>query len=149
MTDARTDDRVLTISRVIRTSPEELYDAWTDPRLLLKWWGPEGTTIPDYAFDVRVGGAWKTTMMNAAGDPLVCSGAYTVLDRPRRLALTWGWLQPDGTRGHETAIDVSFEKVGGGTLMTLTQKTFQSAEQSVLHNQGWASTFNKLIRLFE
>ena len=68
MTDARTDDRILTISRVIRTSPEELFDAWTDPRLLLKWWGPEGTTIPDYTFDVRVGGAWKTTMMNAAGD---------------------------------------------------------------------------------
>ena len=90
MTDARTDDRILSISRVIRTSPEELFDAWTDPRLLLKWWGPEGTTIPDYTFDVRVGGAWKTTMMNAAGDRLVCSGVYTVLDRPRRIGLDLG-----------------------------------------------------------
>jgi uncharacterized protein YndB with AHSA1/START domain len=148
MTDARTDDRILSISRVIRTSPEELFDAWTDPLLLLKWWGPEGTTIPDYTFEVRVGGAWKTTMMNAAGDPLVCSGVYTVLDRPRRLGLTWGWLKPDGTRGHETAIDVTFEKAAGGTLMTLTQKTFQSAEQSGFHNQGWASSFNKLVQLF-
>ena len=68
MTDARADDRILSISRVIRTSPEELFDAWTDPRLLLKWWGPEGTTIPDYTFEVRVGGAWKTTMMNAANE---------------------------------------------------------------------------------
>ena len=88
-------------------------------------------------------------MMNAAGDGQVCSGVYTVLDRPRRLGLTWGWLRPDGTRGHETVIDVTFEKVDGGTLMTLNQKTFQSAEQSVLHNQGWTSTFNKLVRLFE
>ena len=50
---------------------------------------------------MRVGGAWKTTMMNAAGDGHVCSGAYTVLDRPRRVGLTWGWLRPDGTRGHD------------------------------------------------
>ena len=56
MMDARTDDRILSIARVIRTSPEKLFDAWTDPRLLLQWWGPEGATTPEYAFDVRVGG---------------------------------------------------------------------------------------------
>src|SRR4051812_1927367 len=149
MPETTTDDRVLSISRVIKTSPEELFDAWIDPRLLLQWWGPEGTTIPDYVFDVRVGGGWKTTMMNAAGDGQVCSGIYTILERPRRLAMTWGWLRPDGTRGHETVINVTFEKVDGGTLMTLNQKTFQSPEQTGFHNEGWASTFNKLVKLFE
>ena len=110
MTDARTDDRILSITRVIKTSPEELFDAWTDPRLLLQWWGPEGTTTPEYAFDVRVGGAWRTVMVNAAGDRQVCSGAYTVLERPSRLAFTWGWLRPDGTRGHETVVDVRLSR---------------------------------------
>jgi len=148
MPEAATDDRVLSISRIIRTSPEELFDAWTDPRLLLQWWGPEGTTIPDYTFDVRVGGAWRTTMTNAAGDGQACSGVYTILERPRRIAMTWGWLRPDGTRGHETVITVTFEKAEGGTLMTLNQKAFQSAEQTVLHGEGWTSTFNKLVRLF-
>ena len=57
MSDAKTDDRILSITRVIKASPEKLFDAWTDPRLLLQWWGPEGTTTPEYAFDVKVGGA--------------------------------------------------------------------------------------------
>ena len=149
MPETTTDDRVLSMSRIIRTSPEELFDAWTNPRLLLQWWGPEGTTIPDYTFDVRVGGAWRTTMTNAAGDGQACSGVYTILERPRRIAMTWGWLRPDGTRGHETVITVTFEKADGGTLMTLNQQAFQSAEQTVLHGEGWTSTFRKLVRLFE
>ena len=107
MTDATTDDRILSISRVIKTTPEELFEAWTDPRLLLKWWGPEGTTVPDYTFDIRVGGAWKTTMMNAAGDGQACAdlallkttrvdlgrlpaGSYTVVAGSRRAPLTVG-----------------------------------------------------------
>ncbi len=39
----------------------------------------------------------------------------------------WAWLQPDGTRGHETVVDVRLEKVDGGTRMALTQKTFATA----------------------
>jgi uncharacterized protein YndB with AHSA1/START domain len=146
---ARTDDRVLSITRVIRTSPEKLFDAWTDPRLLLQWWGPEGTTIPEYAFDVNVDGAWRTVMVDAAGDRRVCSGTYTVLERPSRLAFTFGWLQPDGTRGHETVVDVRLERIEGGTRMALTQKTFATAEQAGFHNQGWSSSLDKLTRMFE
>ena len=149
MSDAKTDDRILSITRVIKASPEKLFDAWTDPRLLLQWWGPEGTTTPEYAFDVKVGGAWRTVMVDAAGDRRVCSGAYTVLERPNRLAFTWGWLQPDGMRGHETVVDVRLSRVEGGTRMALTQKTFATAAQTGFHNQGWRSSLNKLERMFE
>ena len=88
-------------------------------------------------------------MVDAAGDRLVCSGAYTVLERPSRLAFTWGWLQPDGMRGHETVVDVRLSRVEGGTRMALTQKTFATAAQTGFHNQGWSSSLNKLARMFE
>jgi hypothetical protein len=46
-------------------------------------------------------------------------------------------------------VEVSFEKVARGTLMTLVQNTFQTPEQRALHNQGWTSSLVKLVRLFE
>lgn len=141
------DDRVLTMSRVIKAPPEAVFDAWTKPDILLEWWGPEGTTTPDHAHDVRVGGAWRTRMTGPQGD-YVCSGVYRTIDRPRRLSFTWGWVQPDGSRGHETVVDVTFQPVAGGTRMMLVQQSFQDAGQTTAHSQGWGSSFNKLERMF-
>ncbi len=148
MMEAAADERVLTISRVIATSPERLFDAWTKPDLILQWWGPEGAGIPEHRMDVKVGGAWRTAFDNPDGNRYVCSGTYEVLERPHRLAFTWAWQQPDGQRGHETVVEVNFEKVARGTRMTLVQKTFQVQEQAIRHNAGWSSSFEKLVRLF-
>jgi len=144
-----TDERVLTLARTISASPEKLFDAWTKPALILQWWGPEEAIVAEHVFDVRVGGGWRTALEGSMGSGRnICSGTYTVIDRPHRLAFTWAWQQPDGTRGHETVVDVTFEKVERGTLVRVVQKTFQNAEQRDMHNWGWNSTFNKLEKLF-
>jgi len=146
---AASDDRVLTVSRVIAASPEKLFDAWTKPDIVLKWWGPEGATVGEHELDIRVGGRWSTELVGSMGGNFTCSGVYKLIDRPRRLVFTWAWLQPDGSRGHETTVDVAFEKVERGTRMTLVQKSFETSEQRNLHNQGWGSTLNKLEGLLE
>src|SRR5262245_25807613 len=122
------------MSRMIATSPEKLFDAWTRPDIMLKWWGPEGASVGRHEFDVRVGGGWLTALVNSLGGGInTCSGVYTAIERPRRLAFTWAWTQPDGSRGHETVVDVSFEKVERGTLMTIVQQTFENAQQRDMH----------------
>jgi len=148
MTEAASDDRVLTVSRVIATTPEKLFDAFTKPDILLKWWGPEGASVGDHELDIRVGGRWRTALENSMGGTFVCSGVYKAIERPRHIAFTWAWLQENGERGHETLVDVSFEKVERGTRLTVVQKTFENGAQRDLHGQGWNSTFNKLEQLF-
>lgn len=39
-----------------------VFRAWTDPALLLKWWGPAGFTNTFHEFDLRPGGTWRFTM---------------------------------------------------------------------------------------
>lgn len=146
--DVTSDDRVLTLSHVIAASPEKLFDAWTKPDMMLRWWGPEGATVAAHELDIRVGGRWMTELAGSMGGTHVCSGVYKVIERPRRLAFTWAWGQPDGSRGHETLVDVAFEKVDRGTRLTIVQKTFQDSRQRDLHEQGWTSTLTKLDRLF-
>lgn len=139
-------DRTLVIERTFTASPERVFRAWTDPEQLVKWWGPEGFTTPEHRLDVRPGGAWRTTMVSPAGERHTVSGVYREIAPPRRLVMTWAWDQEDGSRGHETVIEIDFEPAGESTRMRFVQSVFDTAEQREMHNQGWMSSFNDLER---
>ena len=144
--NATTDDRTLVVERQLAAPPDRVFDAWTNPKLLVQWWGPEGMTTPDHDLDVREGGAWTTTMMNAEGGRYTCSGVYTRLERPGLLAFTWAWKDDSGERGPETEVTVTLEAADGGTRMKLVQKVFETVEARDSHRKGWESSFNKLER---
>jgi len=145
-TEDRPADRTLIIERVFKASPDKVFKAWTDPAILVTWWGPEGFEIPECNMDVRAGGAWRTTMVSPKGDGHTVSGVYREISPPKRLVMTWGWEQ-DGERGHETVIEVTFEPSGSGTKMRLVQSVFESENARDMHSQGWNSTFNDLENL--
>lgn len=52
---ATADDLTLTLERVFRAAPAQVYAAWTDPEALPRWFGPEGFACATRAIDVRVG----------------------------------------------------------------------------------------------
>jgi uncharacterized protein YndB with AHSA1/START domain len=140
-------ERTLVIERVFKASPERVFRAWTDPAVLVTWWGPEGFTTPEFAFDLRTGGAWRTVMRSPDGTPHPVSGIYRAIDPPKRLVITWAW-EEDGKRGHETEIEVTFVAIESGTRMRLVQRLFQSPAVRDRHQDGWTRSFDKLERLF-
>ncbi|HET7715697.1 MAG TPA: SRPBCC domain-containing protein [Bauldia sp.] len=144
------DDRTLVIERVFKAPPDQVFRAWTDPEILVDWWGPEGfgTRPAECAMDLREGGAWRTVMRNERGEAHIASGVYREISPPRRLVLTWGWQQPDGSRGHETVVELNFESVPGGTRLRLVQRVFASSDQRDSHRMGWQSSLDKLERMF-
>ena len=145
-TDTLQNDKVLRIERLIATTPERLFELWTDPEQLTKWWGPEGYTTPKYALDVRPGGRWRTSMRTPDGQNRTVSGIYRALEPPRRLVFTWGWDDDAGMRGHETEVTVTFEPAPGGTRMTLVQQAFTDTDSRNRHQHGWTSSFVCLAR---
>ena len=148
MSDAlAAEDRVLRLERLIAAPPERVFELWTRPEQLVRWWGPDGWDIPAHAIDVRPGGHWRTTMRSPEGRRETVSGVYRVIDKPRRLVFTWAWDQDDGSRGHETEITVTFEPAPGGTRLKLVQQAFQSKEVRDNHDRGWSSSFDCLSRV--
>jgi uncharacterized protein YndB with AHSA1/START domain len=139
-------DRTLVIERVFKATPEKVFKAWTDPAILVKWWGPEGFNTPECKMDVRAGGAWRTTMVEPGGKGHTCSGVYREISPAKRLVLTWGW-EEEGKRGHETVVELTFEPTQGGTRMRLVQSVFDSTSSRDGHSQGWTSSFNDLERV--
>ena len=140
-------ERTLVIERVFKAPPDKVFAAWTDPAILVKWFGPEGFSVPEHSLDVREGGAWRTVMISPKGEPHTASGVYREIAPPRRLVMTWAWDQEDGKRGHETILELTFRPVAAGTELRLVQSLFQDKDRRDGHDQGWSSSFNKLDRL--
>jgi len=140
-------ERTLIIERVFRASPDRVFRAWTDPAILVKWWGPAGYTTPELSLDVRPGGAWRTAMRSPDGSAHPVSGVFREINPPNRLVITWAW-EEDGKRGHETEIELTFSAVAEGTRMRLIQRVFQSREARENHRWGWTQSLDKLATLF-
>ncbi|MGI9494146.1 MAG: SRPBCC family protein [Geminicoccaceae bacterium] len=123
---------------------ERVFRAFADPQQLVKWWGPEGMHVVDHDIDVRVGGAWRTTIRNQAGDDHTMSGVYREISAPHRLAFTWAW-EREGERGHETIVTIDLAEDGDGTELNFVQEIFESEEMRDSHQGGWQSSFDCLV----
>jgi uncharacterized protein YndB with AHSA1/START domain len=137
----------LRLERLIAAPPDHVFALWTEPELLIKWWGPDGYDVPVHALDVRPGGHWRTTMRSPTGGRVTVSGVYRIIEPPRHLVFTWGWEDETGKRGHETIVTVTFEPAPGGTRLVLMQQTFEGKESRDKHEHGWSSSFECLARV--
>jgi uncharacterized protein YndB with AHSA1/START domain len=139
-------DRELRLERLIAAQPDSLFELWTEPELLITWWGPEGYETTAHALDVRPGGRWRTTMRASDGAVRTVSGVYRAVEPPRRLVFTWAF-EEDGVRGDETEVVVTFEAAPGGTRLVLLQRTFATKASRDRHQQGWSSSVERLARI--
>lgn len=135
--------KTLRIVRDFRAPMERVFDAFVNPETVKEWWGPEWMDTPEVELDVRVGGSWCTTMINAEGGRHTVSGVYHIIEPHSRLVYTWGWVE-DGVRGHETIVDITLIQIEGGTRFTMVQSLFESTEARDGHDEGWSSALNCL-----
>jgi len=66
----------LTVTRMIRTSRQKVFEAFVEPDLLRKWFGARGVTITRADIDARVGGRYRMTMQPRTGEPYTVVGEY-------------------------------------------------------------------------
>lgn len=141
---ARQKTRELVLTRTLDAPRALVFRAWTDPADLVRWWGPEGFTIPECKMDVREGGAWRTCMRSPDGNDLYVRGVYREVVKPSRLVFTWAWEDEKGEPGHETVVTVTFGERDGKTFVRIAHRVFESKKTRDMHRQGWASTLDCL-----
>jgi uncharacterized protein YndB with AHSA1/START domain len=120
------------VKRVLDATVEEVYDAWTDPAILIEWLISGGRLVKA---DVRVGGEFHFDMGDVpTGRSPAHTGRYLVLERPTRIEFTW---HSDWTRGES---HVRIELVGHGDKTELTLLHTGLPDQAIAddHREGWA-----------
>ena len=136
---------VLLMSKVFKTDPESLFDAWTKPELMKQWFhAVQGWTTPFAEADLRPGGAWKVDMQRNDGFIHHALGQYREIDRPNKLVFTW---HPYADTSVETIVTLRFKGLPNGTTeLTLTHEGLRNEKEKADHTSGWKGCLENLGR---
>jgi uncharacterized protein YndB with AHSA1/START domain len=113
----RKSERELVVTRTFNGPARIVFEAWTKPELLKRWWAPKsfGLTLLSCEADVRVGGSYRLVFSHpAAPKPMEFFGRY--LEVTPHLRLVWT-NEEGGESGQVTT--VTFEETGGKTLLVM------------------------------
>lgn len=111
-------DKVIVGTRRFEASPEKVYRAHTDPKLIQRWLlGPDGWTMPVCISDARPGGHYRYEWENGKGHRFHETGEFLELDPPRRIVQVGRMFLPEQTPDNH--VETTFEADGTGTLMTI------------------------------
>lgn len=138
----------LEVKRVFPAQREQVFRAWTEPRILKKWWGPAGASTPVVEIDLRVGGTYRFGMQFPDEEIFFVSGTYLEVQPPERLVFTWRWEKSDMDFG-ESQVTIEFHERDGETEVTLRHDGFPNEEVCRQHEAGWRDFFDKFDQLAE
>jgi len=111
----RKSERELVVTRTFNGPARIVFEAWTKPELLKRWWAPKstGVSLLSCEADVRVGGRYRLEFGHEASKPMAFFGRYIEVTPHSRLV----WTNDESDDGAVTT--VTFEDKGGKTLLVM------------------------------
>ncbi len=155
-------EQELVIIRIFNAPREMVWRAWTDPKHVMRWWGPKIFTSPSCKIDFRIGGKYLFCMRSDSGPEiwqkgLWSTGIYKEIVPLEKIVCTDCFADENGNvvpASHygfevdfplEMLVTVTFEKYEGNkTKMTLRHTGLPAGEHFKGANVGWNESFDKL-----
>jgi uncharacterized protein YndB with AHSA1/START domain len=127
----------LELRRFLPGTPEEVFEAWTDPELMSRWMSPVGHAEAEV--DLRPGGRFRVVMVGE-GREIQHTGEYLEISPPDRLVFSWRspYTGPD-----PTVVTVALQPVTGGTELVLTHDQLPEG-MGPPHRDGWGRMLDRL-----
>lgn len=140
------DTHALQLTRVFDAPIRLLFDCFTDPALIMQWWGPEGTLCPAATSELRAGGGYRFVIEDPeSGARYIACGHYLIVEAPNRLVFTWYWeSEPEEV----TQVSIEFRPIDEThTELRLEHVRFPDLEGAQSHESGWTSSLARLTQL--
>jgi uncharacterized protein YndB with AHSA1/START domain len=141
------DPRVIVGVRDFDVPRELVFEAWTNPKHLAQWWGPDGFTITTHPFDMRPKGIWRFVMHGPDGRDYENRITFDEIVKPERIAYRHGG--GDDVEPVQFRTPVTFEDIDGRTRLSM-RGTFPSMEERARvikeygADKGLAQTLSRL-----
>ncbi|MCP3749462.1 SRPBCC family protein [Pseudomonas sp. SBB6] len=140
----------LSLTRLIDAPRSKVFRAWTEPRLLAQWWGPNGMTTPECEMQLWVGGLFRTVMRAPDGSEYPNQGVFLEIVPPARIVFTDafgpGWVPSN--KAFMTAV-VTFDDVHGKTQYTARAWHWSAADcqahEEMGFHRGWGESLDRLV----
>jgi uncharacterized protein YndB with AHSA1/START domain len=135
----------LRLERTFDAPREAVFDAWTSPEVMRRWWAAEHDwDTPIAEVDLRPGGRVRVSMSEPAGEPVhTFEGEYLEVRPPERLVFTVEWQGADAD-GVVSTVSVEFHEQGERTTVVLTQTGIVSEQSREEHEDGWTKCLDNL-----
>ena len=132
------------IERTFAASAEDVFDAWTSPEVMRRWLHPAPDwDTPEAEVDLRVGGKVRVVMRRPDGREAGMGGEFRLIDRPRRLVMTWTF---DDYPDNEQLIELTFSESGGSTTVVMVNSRISTDERRKSQEWGWNGCLEQLAR---
>ena len=141
------NDRDVVMTRVFDAPRQMVYDAFSKPELLKRWFGPRGWHLETCEVDHRVGGGFRFILVGPEGHRMGMRGTYVEIDAPGRSVHRESFDDYPG----ESTVTAVFTEVNGKTTLTATV-TYASKEVRDIviasgMEHGAAESYDKLAEM--
>ena len=151
--------RTLLIERTFDAARELVFEAWTKPEYLLRWYAPRGCTVRFASIDVRAGGRFHSCIHNPSFGDCWCVGVYRELVRPERIVYALATADSAGNEidpaqaGHdprwprESLVKITLSDYRGATRLRLEQSVLESLAKQTGAHPSWLQMLDRLAEL--
>ena len=141
-------------------TPEQLFEGWTNPEILKKWFCPRPWKVKECSIDLRLGGLFSNVMQSPQGELMPENrGCYLLIERPFRLVWT-GILgedfrpNPIPPNGFGFVCDLRFTPLEQGSSRFHAIVKHSDAEGKTKHeamgfDHGWRMALSQLVELHQ
>jgi uncharacterized protein YndB with AHSA1/START domain len=142
----RTSEREFVVTRTFDAPARLVFEAWTKPELLKRWWAPKsmGMSLLSCEVDARVGGRYRLGFGQGGAEIAAFFGKYLEVNPHSRLV----WTNEEGAGG-EAVTTVTFEEKAGKTLLVLRERhpSKEAVDEAIGFGEGLRETFGQLDEL--
>ena len=120
-------EREIVLSRVIAAPRSRVFQAFTDPSQITRWFGPEGFMTATLEIDIREGGRWRFVYTGPDGTIYGNRMVYLRIDAPSLLEIEHGSdVDDDPARFHTT---ITFDEQSDGKCVLIMRQLHPTKEQ--------------------
>jgi uncharacterized protein YndB with AHSA1/START domain len=140
-------DREIVMTRVFDAPRHLVFDAFTKPELLKRWFGPRGSSLVVCEVDLKVGGAFRFVLRSPDGKDMGMRGVYSEIVPPERSVHMESF---DDYPGESQVTGIYVEQGGKTTLTATVLYPSQEVRDAVIKSgmeHGAAESYDKLAEL--
>jgi uncharacterized protein YndB with AHSA1/START domain len=139
------DDQVL-ITREFDAPRHLVYEAWTTPELVKRWWSGRRGEVTSAEIDLRVGGRWRYVMIATGGFEVAFHGEYREIVPHERIVSTEVY---EGLPDAEALNTVTLTDHEGGTVLTILVQHMSKEHRDAHINSGMEGGMQEAMDLLE
>lgn len=155
-----TQNNTILIERIFEAPRDLVWQAWTQPEHLMRWWGPKAFTSPACKIDLRVGGTYHTCMLAPNGTEYWSTGTFIEVSPVERLKFTDSFADSEGNVVSgayynmpsdvpmEMTVTVELFDMGDKTRMVLTHGLVEDKGMKDAMTASWQQSFDKMEDTF-